>query len=231
MEDFFLVVEEELIAGEWEILLGLFSNFGVKLDPVLAVSAVEVVVVDAALEPVAVLEDQLGGCLYWGASARKSSSSGYALTEVGEADLELVGPFVVPGQQIQGDVLTIYGDGGPDPLEVEEDRGLQVEVIALAGQKVGRGLGNKFNKDEGLMGIGLVKEGEDLVGVGNRNIGVLNSSRNEFLKAIDFDMLLEAGGIDNLKSKVGLIQQLVAIFFIPGTGKLNIIGQLYLSEG
>ena len=64
MEDFFLVVEEELIAGEWEILLGFFSNFGVELDPVLAVSAVEVVVVDAALEPVAVLEDQLGGCLY-----------------------------------------------------------------------------------------------------------------------------------------------------------------------
>ena len=116
-------------------------------------------------------------------------------------------------------------------MEVEEDRGLQVEVIALAGKKVGGGLRNKFNKDEGLMGIGLVKEGEDLVGVGNRNVGVLNSSRNEFLKAIDFDMLLEAGGIDNLKSKVGLIQQLVAIFFIPGTGKLNIIGQLYLSEG
>ena len=107
-----------------------------------------------------------------------------------------------------------------------------MEVIALTGQKVGGRFRNKLDKNECFMRILLVKEGENLIGVRNGNVGVLNSGRNKFLKAIYFDLLLEAGGIDHFQSKVSLIQELIAIFFIsPCTCKLNIIGQLNLSEG
>ena len=107
-----------------------------------------------------------------------------------------------------------------------------MEVKALAGQKVGGRFRNKLDKNECFMRILLVKEGEYFVGVRNGNTGVLNSGRNKFLKAIYFDLLLEAGGIDHFQSKVSLIQKLIAIFFIsPCTCKLNIIGQLNFSEG
>ena len=65
-----------------------------------------------------------------------------------------------------------------------------MEVIALTGQKVGGRFRNKLDKNECFMRILLVKEGENLIGVRNGNVGVLNSGRNKFLKAIYFDLLL-----------------------------------------